>query len=86
MKTYPAVAGEPQFPFAGRFIFLVAGLLLASTSIVIAGLNGWNRGATLLEAIIWAGAGAVFAWRYIGRIDQHGLAALPCCCRLMCSV
>jgi hypothetical protein len=61
VKSYCATGATPQPYFAGRFIFLLAGLLRASTSIVIAGLNGFNRGATLPEAVIWCGAGVGLA-------------------------
>lgn len=44
-----------------RFAFLMAGTLLALASIAIAALNGWARGASLPESVIWAGAGCALA-------------------------
>lgn len=41
--------------------FLTAGTLLALASIAIAGLNGWARGASLPESVIWSGAGIALA-------------------------
>jgi hypothetical protein len=50
--TYTAGRRPAEPHFGGRWIFLLAGLLLSATSIFIAGLNGWQRGATLPEQII----------------------------------
>lgn len=40
-----------------RLVFLLAGILLSATSISVAALAGWNRGASTPESVIWAGAG-----------------------------
>jgi hypothetical protein len=58
--TTTRLSGAQSF-IVGRLIFLTAGFLLSSTSLFVAGLNGWNRGASLPEQIIWAGAGAALA-------------------------
>jgi hypothetical protein len=61
VQRYPSAAPPPQSSFVGRFISSLAGVLLATASIVIAGLNGYGRGATRIEAIIWAGIGVGLA-------------------------
>jgi hypothetical protein len=40
-----------------RIAFLLAGILLSTTSISLAGIAGYNRGATPIEAVIWCAAG-----------------------------
>jgi hypothetical protein len=40
---------------------LTAGTLLALASVAIAALNGWSRGASLPESVIWAAAGIALA-------------------------
>lgn len=60
-------AGSAHAPSAAadnriaRLAFLVAGTLLAGTSVSLAALNGWSRGASLPESVIWAGAGIALA-------------------------
>ncbi len=44
-----------------RLAFLTAGTLLALASISIAALNGWSRGASPPESLVWAGAGIALA-------------------------
>jgi hypothetical protein len=44
-----------------RLIFTTAGLLLCAVSITIAAHNGWNRGATFTDQVVWAGAGVALA-------------------------
>jgi hypothetical protein len=44
-----------------RLIFTAAGLLLCGVSITIAAHNGWQRGATFTDQIVWAGAGTALA-------------------------
>lgn len=46
---------------AARLAFLAAGTLLALASVAIAALNGWSRGASLPESLVWAGAGIALA-------------------------
>jgi hypothetical protein len=46
---------------AARLAFLTAGTLLALASIAIAALNGWSRGASLPESLVWAAAGIALA-------------------------
>ena len=36
-----------------RAAFLIAGTLLSGTSLALAGLAGWNKGATPYESVIW---------------------------------
>jgi hypothetical protein len=49
---------------------LLAGFLLSSTSIFVAGFNGFNRGASFPEAIIWAGAGVALALLSLGGMSM----------------
>jgi hypothetical protein len=58
---HDASASAPADNRAARLAFLTAGTLLALASIAIAGLNGWSRGASLGESIIWAAAGIALA-------------------------
>ncbi len=46
---------------AARLAFLAAGTLLGLASIAIAALNGWSRGASLAESLVWAAAGIALA-------------------------
>ena len=46
---------------AARLAFLTAGTLLALASIAIAALNGWARGASIPESLVWAAAGIALA-------------------------
>jgi hypothetical protein len=46
---------------ANRYMFLLAGVLLSGTSLTLAGIAGYNRGATPLEAVIWCAAGVALS-------------------------
>lgn len=46
---------------AARLAFLVAGALLSLASVSLAALNGWSRGASIYESLIWSGAGIALA-------------------------
>lgn len=64
-RPLTAASGEPPSAaadnLAARIAFLVAGVLLALTSVSLAALSGWSRGASLPESLIWAGAGIALA-------------------------
>ena len=54
-------ASTPTDNRPARLAFLTAGTLLALASIAIAALNGWSRGASLPESLVWAAAGIALA-------------------------
>ena len=79
-----------------RLAFLTAGTLLALASIAIAGLNGWVRGASLAESLIWGAAGIALAApcasastsfvREIEIVDSTASpSAPPICCEVLIS-
>jgi hypothetical protein len=76
VKSYGSAAPAAQSSIAGRFIFLLAGFLLSATSICIAGMNGFARGATVPEAVLWAGAGVALALCSLGGISTRRALAV----------